>query len=499
MRKIREVLRLKAEARLSDRQIATAVGASRSTVQECLRRCREAGISWPPPTELDDAALIARLYRRDPRPSSVPLPDCAHVHRELAHRGVTRLLLWQEYKSEHPDGLQYTAFCIQYRRWLCSQELVFRQVHVPGDKLFVDYAGQTVPIVDRHTGELRAAQVFVAVLGASNYSYAQASWTQALPDWLGAHVRALVYFGGAPRAIVPDNLKSGVSRAHRYEPDLNPAYAEFAEHYGLAILPARVRRPRDKAKVEAGVLVVERWILARLRHRTFFSLGGLNAAIGELLEILNTRPFKKLEGCRRSRFEAIERAALQPLPARPYEFGEWRRAKVHPDYHIELERAYYSVPYRLIGQRVEVRLTAHMLQVFHAGKLVATHVRGRVRGQFHTLAAHRPAAHTAVIERTFERLLERAAAVGPATREVLTAQARYKKHIEETLRSAQGILRLAQDFSAEQLEGACKRALSLKSYSYRAVRTLIEHPKTPDTQPALDLVHENLRGADYFQ
>jgi len=499
MRKIREVLRLKFEAALSDRQVARAVGSSRSTVQECLRRCREARIGWPPPAELDDAALIARLYRRVVPLSGVAMPDFPAVHRELGHRGVTRLLLWQEYKAAHPQGVQYTAFCLRYRRWLLSQEWVFRQVHAPGDKLFVDYAGQTAAVTDRATGEIRDAQVFVAVLGASNYSYAEATWTQALPDWLGSHVRALAYFGGAPRAIVPDNLKSGVTKAHRYEPDLNPAYAEFAEHYGVVILPARVRRPRDKAKVEAGVLVVERWILARLRHRTFFSLGELNGTIAELLEQLNTRAFKKLEGCRRSRFEQIERAALRPLPARPYEFGEWKRAKVHPDYHVEIERSYYSVPYRLIGQRVEARLTAQMIEIFHAGKLIATHVRSRTRGKPHTLDAHRPPAHVAVIERTFGRLLERAAAIGPATREVLAAQARYRKHIEETLRSAQGILRLAQDFSATELEAACERSLALKSYSYRAVRTLIEHPSPPPTQPSLDLVHENLRGPDYFQ
>ena len=336
MRKIREVLRLKHEAGLSDRQIAGSVGSSRSTVQECLRRAREAGIGWPLPPELDEAALLARLYWRVVPMAHVPLPDYAAVHAELAGRGVTRLLLWQEYRAANTDGLQYTAFCNGYRRWRATQELVFRAVHAPGDKLFVDYAGQAVAVVDRGTGEVRAAQIFVAVLGCSNYSYAEASWTQASADWLGSHVRALTYFGGAPCAVVPDNLKSGVTRAVRYEPDLNPAYQELAEHYGLAILPARVRKPRDKAKVEAGVLIVERWILARLRHRTFFSLGELNAAIAQLLEDLNTRPFKKLEGCRRSRFMELEREALKPLPAQPYEFATWRKAKVHPDYHVEV-------------------------------------------------------------------------------------------------------------------------------------------------------------------
>lgn len=498
VRKIREVLRLKA-AGYSDRQIALAIGSARSTVQECLRRAREAAVSWPLPAEIDESVLQAKLYRRAVPLSRTPRPDFAELHRELQRRGVTRLLLWEEYKAVHPDGWQYSVFCDQYRRWLARQELVLRQDHLPGDKLFVDYAGQTVPITDRLTGACRPAQVFVAVLGCSNLSYAEATWTQALPDWLGSHVRALQAIGGVPRAIVPDNLKSGVKKAHRYEPVINPAYQDFAEHYGVAILPARVRKPRDKAKVEVGVLVVERWILARLRNRTFFSLGELSAAIRALLERLNTRAFKKLAGCRRSRFEALERDALRPLPSRAYEFGEWRKAKVHPDYHIEVGRAYYSVPYALIGERVDVRLTAHGVEVFHAGRLVATHTRASERGQRSTRRAHRPEHHVAIIDRTMAQTFTRAAAVGVATAELIRQQARRRLHPEETLRSAQGILRLAQDFSPALLESACARALALRAYSYRAVRTLIQTPDTPAAAPALDLAHENLRGPQYFE
>lgn len=498
VRKIREVLRLKAEG-FSDRQIAMSIGSARSTVQECIRRTREAGHSWPLPTEIDESALHAQLYRRAVPLSRTPQPDFAELHRELGRRGVTRLLLWEEYKSAHPDGWQYSVFCDQYRRWRARQELVLRQDHLPGDKLFVDYAGQTVPIIDRHTGESRAAQIFVGVLGCSNFSHAEATWTQGAADWLGSHVRSLAAFGGVPRAIVPDNLKSGVKKAHRYEPEINPAYQDFAEHYGVAILPARVRKPRDKAKVETGVLVVERWILARLRNRMFFSLGELNAAIRELLERLNTRPFKKIEGCRRSRFEELERPALKPLPVRAYEFGEWRKAKVHPDYHIEVGRAYYSVPYALIGARVEVRLTAHGVEVFHAGRLVAAHARASARGQRSTRRAHRPERHVAIIDRTLEHTLARARAIGAATAELIGQQARRRQHPEETLRSAQGILRLARDFSAAALERACERALALKAYSYRAVRTLIETPAAPAVRPALDLAHDNVRGAQYFE
>ncbi|CAN5264415.1 IS21-like element ISPsy14 family transposase [soil metagenome] len=441
VRKIREVLRLKA-AGLSDRRIATAIGSARSTVQECLRRAREAGINWPLADAIDEEALQARLYRRDVPLSRRPLPDFSYVHVELCRPGVTRWLLWQEYKAAHPAGWQYSVFCEQYRRWLATQDVVLRQQHEPGDKLFVDYAGQTVPITERYTGEVHDAQIFVAVLGCSNYSYAEATFSQQLPDWLGAHVRALEYIGGVPGAIVPDNLKSAVRRTHRYEPALNPSYQDFAEHYAVAILPARVRKPRDKAKVEAGVLVVERWILARLRNRTFFSLGELNAAIAELLEELNTRPFKKLEGCRRSRFMELDEVALRPLPARRYEFGEWRRAKVHPDYHIEVKHAYYSVPYRLIGRPVDVRLTANAIEIFHAGQLVAAHARSNERGRRSTRNAHRPAHHVAVIEQSLARVLGRAAAVGPATAELLRRQAAHRKHPEETLRSAQGILRI---------------------------------------------------------
>lgn len=498
VRKIREVLRLKA-AGVSDRKIAAAVDSSRSTVQECLRRAREAGITWPPDAALDEQALHERLYRRGIPASIRPQPDFAHVHQELSRRGVTRLLLWEEYKAAAPEGWQYSVFCEQYRRWLSKQELVLRANHAPGDKLFVDYAGQTVPITDRRTGELREAQIFVAVLGCSNYTYAEAAWSQKLPDWLGSHVRALEYFGGVPAAIVLDNLRSGVKRSHRYEPELNPSYHDLAEHYGVAILPARVRRPRDKAKVETGVLVVERWILARLRNRTFFSLGELNAAITQLLEHLNHRPFKKLEGSRRSRFVTLDQPALRPLPAQRYEFAEWRRAKVHPDYHVEVKRAYYSVPYRLIGERVDVRLTAHSVEVFYGGERVAAHLRSAERGRRRTEEAHRPQRHVAVIELTFARLLERATAVGPSTVELLRRQSAHRKHPEETLRSAQGILRLSADFSPEKLERACARALALQSYSYRTVRALIESPAPPASRPSLDLAHDNVRGPEYFQ
>jgi len=330
MRKIREVLRLYFAAALSIRAIARSLATSPSTVGNCLRRAKAAGVSWPVPETLDDAGLERRLYPPPPSSrASRPLPVWSEVHRELRRKNVTLALLWDEYKALHPEGLQYSWFCDQYRAWAGKLDLVMRQEHRAGEKLFIDYAGQTVPVIDPETGQEREAQVFVAVLGASSYTFAEATWTQTLPDWIGSHVRAFEFFGGCPELLIPDNLRSGVSRAHRYEPDLNPTYHDLADHYGVAVLPTRVRRPRDKAKAEVAVQVVERWILAALRNRTFFSLDELNAAIAKLLERLNTRPFRKLPGSRRTQFELLDQPALRPLPSSPYVFAEWKRVRVN--------------------------------------------------------------------------------------------------------------------------------------------------------------------------
>jgi transposase len=394
---------------------------------------------------------------------------------------------------------QYSAFCRDYERWLGRQDAVMRFEHTPGEKLFVDYAGKTMAVVDRHSGEVQVAQVFVAALGASHYTYVEATLSQSVADWLAAHVRALEYFGGVPRAIVPDNLKSGIQRACRYEPDLNPSYQDFAEHYGVAILPARVRKPRDKSKVEVAVQGIQRWILAPLRHHTFFSLGELNQALHAELERYNDRPLSREAGTRRSRFLELDRPALRALPQRPYEYATWKRAKVFLDYHIESQRRYYSVPYRLIGKSVDLRITRHVLEVYYRGQCVARHLHPPGSRRFITEPTHRPERHRAVVELSHERLLERAEAVGPATAQLLREQVNRRAHPDEALRASLGILRLAHDFSAAALEQACERALQLQTYSYRAVRTLIITPAAAQapasTAPA---THDNLRGARYF-
>jgi transposase len=321
--KPREVLRLQWACGLSDRKIAQSVRISRPTVAEYVRRAQAAGLAWPLPDALDDAALERRLFPTAANTPAArrPLPDWTKVHQELKRKGVTLVLLWQEYKASTPDGLQYSQFCAAYRQWAGKLDLVMRQSYRAGETLFVDYAGQTMPVINALTGEVRQAAIFIAVLGASNYTYAEATWTQSLPDWIGSPVRTFAALGGVPQVVVPDNLKAAVSRAHRYEPTLNRTYADLAQHDGVAIVPARPARPRDKAKVEVGVQVVERWILARLRHHTFFSLLELNTAIADLLVHLNQRSFKKLPGSRQSVFESLDRPALRPLPAQPYEYG----------------------------------------------------------------------------------------------------------------------------------------------------------------------------------
>jgi len=334
MRKIKEVLRLKHSCGLSSRAIARSCRLARSTVAEYLRRADAAGLSWPLPDDVDEPALEAALFPPAPTipAEQRPQPDWHKIHLALKrYKHTTRFLLWQEYKAAHPEGYQYSRFCDLYDQWRQQQEPVMRQSHRAGEKLFVDYAGQTVPVVDRKTGEVNEAQVFVAVLGASSYTYCEATWTQSLPDWIGSHVRALHFIGGVVEVLVPDNLKAGVTSPHLYDPEVNLTYQGLADHFAMAVVPARVRRPQDKAKAESGVQVVERWILARLREQTFFSLAAVNEAIAALLTELNARPFQKLDGSRRTLFEELDRPALRPLPTVPYEYDEWKRATVHID------------------------------------------------------------------------------------------------------------------------------------------------------------------------
>jgi transposase len=503
MRKIEEVLRLHDAGGRSNREIAQTVRVSPTTVADYLRRARQAGLSWPLAEGLTERAVDLALF--PPTAASRvkrPEPDWAAVHRQLGRSGVTLDLLWQEYREQHPDGYQYSAFCLHYRAFAHALPVTLRQSHAPGERLFVDYSGQTVPIVDPTTGEERPAQIFVAVLGASNYTFVEATWTQGLADWLGSHVRCLEFLGGVPELLVPDNLKSGVKSPSFYEPDLNPSYQEMAVHYGVTVLPARVRKPRDKAKVEAGVLLAQRWILARLRHQRFFSLDEVNRAIQPLLVALNQRPFQRLPGSRRSVFETVDRPALKPLPPTRYEFAEWKRATVGIDYHVELERHYYSVPYRYARQPVDVRFTAATVELFHRGERLASHSRSRVPGGHTTVAAHLAPAHQVVAGWNAQRFLDWAAQIGPQTQTVIERVLQARPHPQQGYRTALGILRLAKAYGNDRLEAACQRAARLQTLTYRSLASILKHGldrQTPTpTQAPLPLHHANVRGPAYY-
>ncbi|MGQ0803874.1 MAG: IS21 family transposase [Actinomycetota bacterium] len=506
MRKIREALRLCLAEGLSPRQAGIATGLPRSTVRRYVVRAVEVGLGWPLPPELDDRELEERLYgRAAPPPTDLrPIPDWALVHRELARKGVTLQLLWSEYRERCPDGFGYTWFTERYRAWAGRLDLVLRQDHRAGEKAFLDFAGQTIPITDPATGEIWQAQLFVAVLGASNHTYAEALASQALPHWLGAHVRAFEFWGGAPAILVPDNLRSGVTKAHRYEPILNASYAELAAHYGTAIIPARPNKPRDKAKVEQGVLIAERWILAALRNRRFFSLAEANRAIAERVAWLNARPFKKLEGSRMSLFADLDRPALRPLPATPYEYAVWKGAKVSIDYHVEVERHYYSVPYALVGQQVDIRASARTIEVFARGRRVASHPRSGAVGRHTTEMAHMPESHRRHLEWSPGRLVAWGEQTGPATGALVAAILATRPHPEQGFRSCLGIFRLGRRHGEARLEAACARALAAGALSYRSVDSILkgglEQAPLPEPPPVrATRTHANVRGPAAYE
>ncbi len=509
MRQIKEILRLKHQHQLSVREIARSCGLPHSTVNDYLLRAQAAALSWPLPEGLDDQQIQERLLHppqaqpeASPPPEPPrPLPDWPEVHKELGRRSVTLRLLWQEYRERFPNGYGYTQYCEYYHRWAQTLDPVMRHHHPPGEKLFVDWAGQTVPIQGTD-GDLSQASVFIAVLGASNKTFAQAFATQKLPSWITAHCQAYQFFQGVTRVTVPDNPKTGVLSACRYEPLLHRTYLEMGEHYGTVIIPARPKRPRDKAKAEGHVLIAERQILAALRDHTFFSIAELNAAMTPLLTKLNAQPFQKLEGSRDSWFETYEKPKLLPLPATPFELATWSQAGVNIDYHVVVDKHYYSVPYQLIHQTLEVRLTQTTVELFHHGKRVAAHARSFQPGLFTTLNEHRPKAHQKHLEWTPGRLVEWAAKTGPQCAQLVEQILKDKPHPEMGYRSCLGILRLGNAVGAQRLEAACRRALHFGTCTYRSVDSILKHrldqqplePELPLNSPD----HANVRGGAYY-
>jgi transposase len=506
MRKLKEVLRLQSLG-LSQHQIARSCSISQSTVHEYLSAAQAAGVQCPLPEDWGDPEIERALFPQRPAPAvwrKHPEPDWARIHEELqTHKDLTLQLVWQEGRENDPEGYGYSRFCDLYRRWVNKLDLVLRQEHRAGEKVFVDYAGATIPIHDPEGGEPRLAAVFVAVLGASSYTFAEATGGQDLRNWIGSHVRAVEFFGGVTEVVVPDNLKSAVKHPSYYEPDLNPTYRDLAEHYGVAIIPARPYRARDKAKAEVGVQVVQRWIVAALRHRKFFSLEEVNRAIAELLVRLNERPFRKRPGSRATLFAQLDRPALKPLPATRFQFGEWETARVNIDYHIEVERHFYSVPYALVHQQVDVHLTAETVEVLHRGVRVASHVRSYEPAKATTLTEHMPKAHQRYLGRTPSQLIEEAQQVGPSTGQLVQAILAAKRHPEMGYRSCLGILRLAKTYPAERMEAAARRCLRARAYNFQSMDSILKNqldrlPLPGDPPAGSGVEHDNIRGAGYF-
>jgi len=510
MRKIREIFRLKYECRLSNRQIARSCSISHSTVGDYLKRFSEAGLSWLHARELDEEALNKMLFPLVPileGGNSKPLPDWKIVDKEFRKKGVTLLLLWQEYHECYPQGYRYSQFCELYKKWKRKLHVSMRQNHKGGEKMFIDYCGQTVDVRNSHNGEVIKAQIFVAVLGASNYTYAEAHHSQNTTHWIGGHVRAFNYFGGVPEIAVPDNLKAGVKTPCRYEPVINRSYHQMARYYQMAVIPARVRKPKDKSKAEVGVQIVQRWILAVLRKRVFFSIQELNQAIKELLEHLNNREMKHLGQSRKELFESIEKPFLKPLPQNSYDFWEWGKATVPPDYHVKFDHNYYSVPYRYIQHRVDIRANERILEVFCKDKLIASHKRCYEKHFTSTRVEHMPKKHRKIAEVTPQHLMAWSQKVGISTHNLIECILSSERHPEQTYRQCLGILRLSSRYGEDRLEAACKRSLHFGIITYRGIASILKNGCESLSLPELDdgteggshrLHHSNIRGVEYY-
>ena len=501
MRKIRDILRLRLAGGLSIRQINASTKVSIGAVQKLLSRAIELELGWPLPDDLNDVQLARLFYpEADTRVSSrFQVPDWPAIHQELKFKGMTKQLRWEEYTQQYPNRcLSYSQFCDRYRHWRRLQKRSMRQLHKAGEKCFVDYCGQTVPIINAGTGEIREAEIFVGVLGASNKTYAEATWSQKLSDWLGSHVRMFDYFGGCTTMVVPDNLRSGVSRACRYDPDLNPSYQQWAEHYQVAVVPARPYKPKDKAKAEVAVQIVERWILARLRHHSFFSLAELNQCIAVLLEELNQKPFKQLPGNRQQAFEQLDKPALKPLPRYPYRYTHIKPVRVHIDYHVEYCQHHYSVPHQYVGEKLELHAGESLVTIYFRQQVVASHARSYKPGMT-TVAAHMPTRHRKHMQWTPGRFKNWARDIGPEVLKWVDRQLKSRAHPEQAYKVCLGLLNLSRQYPAQRLDAACRIANGASLNRLKQIKSILKSnrdrlPEQLELQAELPQNHENIRG-----
>lgn len=503
MRKIQELLRLRFECLLSHSEIAASIGCSSTAVGDCLSRHRTSGLGWPLPAGLNDAQLEAKLYNGPVvSPKTKLLPAWPEIAAELKKKHVTLQLLWAEYRADNPGGVGYTQFCHHFQQWKKTVDLPFRNDHRAGERAFIDYAGQTVPIYDPLSGEVRHAQIFIAVLGASSYTFAEATWSQSLADWVASHNRMFSFFGGVPEILTPDNLKSAVTKACRYDPLINSTYFELAKHYKTAVIPARKGKPKDKAKAEAGVLLVERWILAALRNRKFFSLDELNTAIAALLEKLNNRRFQKMDGSRRSFFEKLDQPALKPLPTAIFDLCEFKFGPVNINYHVEVEKHFYSVPHQYVQKEVEVRYTAKTIEVLFKGTRIASHRRSFKAYGYTTLSEHMPENHQAHVKWTPTRMINWVGQAGPSTTAVAKEVLKSKPHPQQAFTSILGMIRLGEKYGNDRLEQASFRALKQHTVNYKSLKNILEAglDQTPIARPTDNPIeHTNIRGPDYYR
>lgn len=504
MRTVREILRLSLTTELSDRQIARSVRCSHTTVARYAGLARQQSLDWAIISQMSDGDLRRLFYDEQSSASALteprmPVPDWSHIHAELARKGVTLKVLWREYVDANPTGYRYSRFCDLYRAWSSQLDLTMRMPHTPGEKLYVDYAGSTVAITNPLTGEVTQAQVFVAAMGYSHMIYAEATASQQSDDWLASHVRALEYFGGSPAVIVPDNLKSGITHPCRYDPEVNLAYRELAEHYGLAVIPARVRRPKDQSKVEKAVQIIEYQALAVLRDRRYFSIGELNTDLRELVERINNRPFQKLEGTRRTVFDEFDKPALRPLPDERFVPATWSRASVGPDYHVSVDHRLYSVPFSLHGRQVYIRRSPATVEIFHDNKRVAAHPRSfAAPGYTTTIAEHMPSSHRRYAEWTPKRILDWAATIGPATRALADHIMTKRHHPEQGFQTCMGLVGLRRAYSHDRIESMATYALHHNVTRLKNMRHILEHRldqvRLDQTAPDTIIMHENIRG-----
>ncbi|HAU1016417.1 TPA: IS21 family transposase [Legionella pneumophila] len=504
MRKIKEIFRQYHNKR-SYRNIAQSLNVSISTISDYLSRAKKIGLEWPFPDDISEEEIYNKLFNGCSNQSKTrPLPEWEDVHRELRKKGVTLQLLWREYKDIYSDGLGYTQFCTRYRHYVKSVSPVMRQKHKAGEKTFVDYAGMKMPWVNPITGELHEAEIFVGSLGASQYTFVEATATQQLPDWIQSHIRMWAYFGGISEIVVPDNLRAGVTKAHRYDPDINANYQHLSEHYGFAIVPARAAEPKDKAKVENAVGWVERQILAPLRHRTFTSLSEINAAIKPLLDKINRQSFQKMKTSRWELFETVDKPALKPLPSAPYQYVEWSKAKIHIDYHFVFKDHFYSVPYNYIHREVDLCTTGTTVECFYQGKRIAVHARSHSRYQFTTLTEHMPANHLAQAEWSPDRMRRWAKKIGAETAAFIEHMILSRPFPHQAMRSCLGLLRMGKRFGDARLEKACSIALAAGATRYQQVESILKNKidqleSQSEIQGNVVSIHHNIRGSNYYK